>query len=149
MPVHSHPGTLLAVLTAVIGLILAACSSSPAEPAAVSVDECFQRVKALRETQERQSEAIGQRLAGHLSGDETSVGEVLAALEEFLPELFPEFRAVLNETREGLAPAHAIAIADHVRKRSQELLREADEASSCGSGARPHRSGGVVGSLAA
>ena len=46
---------------------------------------------------------MGQRFEAQLTGSEANLEEVLAAVAEILPEFFPEFRAVLNETRDGLA----------------------------------------------
>jgi hypothetical protein len=69
---------------------------------AVSIDDYFQRVQALHDTQERDGEAIGQRFAEQLSGDEASVEEIFAALETILPEILPEFEATLIATLNGL-----------------------------------------------
>ena len=104
-------------------LVLAACSSGSPAPTALSIDEYFQRVQAWHGTKERQREAIRQRLAGQLSGDETNVEEVLAAPEEFVPE----FRAVLSETREGLAqitppPVAGFEIPDSESQRGFDAL---------------------------
>ena len=101
MRLPTRPGTLLALLAG-IGLVLGACSSSSTEPTAVSLDEYFRSVQALRDAQERQSEALVQRFGDQLSGDQTDLEEVLAAFEGILPEFLPEFRAVLSETRDGL-----------------------------------------------
>ena len=110
MQIHTRLGSWLAALAAV-GLVLAACSSSSPEPAAVSLEEYFQRIQALHDTQESQSEVIAQRFADQLSGDEAGLEEVLAAVESVLPEFLPEFRAVLSQTKDGLAEITAPATA--------------------------------------
>ena len=77
-----------------------------------ALEEYFQRVQALHETQESQSEVIAQRFAGPLSGDEAGLEETLAAFERVLPEFLPDFRAVLQETRDGLAAMTAPAVVE-------------------------------------
>ena len=101
MPIHTRLAAVLAALAA-IALVFAACSSSATRPPAVSLQDYFQRVQALHDTQESQSEVIAQRFAGQLSGDEAGLEETFAALARVLPEFLPDFRAVLQETRDGL-----------------------------------------------
>ncbi len=109
MRLRIHPGTFVSVLA--VGFVLTACSSSSPEPAAVSLDEYFQRVQTLHETQEGLSEAIGQHFAEQLSGDEANIDKMLAAFAEILPEFLPEFRVVFSETRDGLVEITPPAVA--------------------------------------
>ena len=99
---HTRLVAALAALAA-IAVMFAACSSSAPRSVALSLEEYFQRVQALHETQESQSEVIAQRFAGQLSGDEPGLEETFTALARVLPEFLPDFRAVLQETRDGLA----------------------------------------------
>ena len=123
MQIHSHRGTFL-VLIVGLGLVLSACSSGSPEPTALSVDEYFQRVQALHDAQETQSEAITENLAAQLDGDEADLDEVIAAIEAILPEFLPAFRAVLTETRDGLDELAAPAVAEEAHA---ELVSAYDE----------------------
>ena len=109
MRLPTRLGTLLALLAG-IGLVLGACSSSWREPTAVSLDEYFRSVQALHDAQERRSEALGQRFADQLSGDQADREEVLAAIEGILPEFLPEFRAVGYSTSTGWSAVGAVVM---------------------------------------
>ena len=102
MRIHARLRASLVVMAA-ISLVAASCSSSSPTPAAVSLEEYFQRVRALHETQESQSEAITQRFAEELSGDEAGLDALFGALVGVLPEFLPEFAAALRETGNDLA----------------------------------------------
>ena len=88
MRFHIRLGAALAALSA-IAIMLAACSSSSPESAAVSLEAYFQQVQVLHEAQESQSEVIARRFTDQLSGEEAGLEETLAALEGFLPEFLP------------------------------------------------------------